>query len=136
METEEKIGSAQAEIDLLKKRIAELEASPSSKKETDIVREVIKEHIEKKPEQILEEKHRIQTEEIKRETERISGLKTGLSLGSQDEPHQRQVLELLQYAQSKGVLNATAIVKNIGDPHLEDDFHDALVKFFQGIKNV
>jgi len=51
------------------------------------------------------------------------------------EPYQRQVLGLLQLAQDKGVLNAISVVKKIDDPHLEDDFHDALINFLQGAKN-
>ncbi|MBI4692026.1 MAG: hypothetical protein HY773_01085 [Candidatus Terrybacteria bacterium] len=126
----EKIESAEQEIEALKKRITELEAASVGKERPEIIREAIKEHAEKIPKEILGEPHRLLPEEIKAQAERISGLKTA------EEPHQRQVAELLQFAQDKGILNAVSIIKEINDPHLEDDFHDALAQFFQGIKNV
>jgi hypothetical protein len=126
MEEEKKIGSAQSEIEMLKKRIAELEAVSSGKERPEIIKEALKEHTEKIPEQVLTEEHRLPIEEIKKQAERIGGLK------NEEEPHQRQVLELLQISQDKGILNAISIVKQL-DPHLEDDFHDALVKYFQNV---
>jgi predicted nuclease with TOPRIM domain len=86
------------EIEMLKKRIAELEAT-SAKERPEIIKEALKEHIEKPPEQVLAESQRMAPEEIKKQAERILGLKT------EEEPHQRQVLELLQLFQEKGILN-------------------------------
>lgn len=126
MEEEKKIGSAQSEIEMLKKRIAELEAVSSGKERPEIIKEALKEHAEKIPEQVLTEEHRLPAEEIKKQAERIGGLK------NEEEPHQRQVLELLQVAQDRGILNTISIVKQL-DPHLEDDFHDALIKYFQNV---
>ena len=124
----EKIGSAEQEIEALKKRITELEMASIGKEGPEIIREVIKEHIEKVPERGLAESYQLQPAEVKAQAERISGLKTI------EEPHQRQVAELLQFAQEKGVLNAVSVIKEINDPHLEDDFHDALAQFFQSVK--
>jgi len=118
MAGEIKIESAQQEIEILKKRIAELE-SPEA------VKEAIKEHAEKPPEKILTEEYRLAPEEIKKQTERIVDLGTG------EESHQRQILELLRLAQEKGVLNAVSVVKQLNNPHLEDDFHAALIKYFK-----
>lgn len=130
MNEEIKFESAQQEIETLKRRIAELETGSGGKKRLEIIREAIKEHLERPSERILKEEHRLQPEEVKAQAERISGMKT------EAEPHQRQVAELLQFAQEKGILNAVFVIKEIDDPHLEDDFHDGLVQFFQGIKNV
>ena len=115
-----KIETTEQEIEILKKRIAELE-SPEA------VREAIKEHTEKPPEKILTEGYRLTPDEIKKQAERILGLQT------EEEPHQRQVLELLQLAQEKGILNAISVVKQLNNPHLEDDFHAALIKLFQNV---
>lgn len=120
MAGEIKIESAQEEIEILKKRIAELE-SPEA------IKEAIKEHTEKSPEKILTERYRLGPEEIKKQVERILGLQT------EEEPHQRQVLELLQLFQEKGILNAVSVVKQLNNPHLEDDFHAALIKYFQNV---
>lgn len=115
------------EIEMLKKRIAELEAVSAGKERPEIIKEVLKEHLEKN---ILPESQRMPEVEIKKEAQRISNLKI------EAEPHQRQILELLQIAQDKGVFNVLSIVKNLNDPHLEDDFHAALIQYFQNIKNV
>jgi len=114
------------EIEMLKKRIAELEAV-SGKERGEVVQEVLKEHIEKTPEQVLTESRRMVPDEIKKQAERIADLKT------EEEAHQRQILELLQLAQEKGILNAVSVVKQLNNPHLEDDFHAALIKYFQNV---
>ena len=111
---------------MLKKRIAELEAV-SGKERGEVVQEVLKEHIEKVPEQVLTDGHKLPPEEIKKQAERILGLQT------EAEPHQRQVLELLQLFQEKGIHNAVSVVKQLNNPHLEDDFHAALIKYFQNV---
>ncbi len=100
----------------MKERIAELES----------VGEAVKEYSEKAPERVLSEKYRISEKETERFAARVSGLK------SEEPPHHlQQTLELLQIVQSRGILNAVSIAKKINDPHLEDDFHDALVKYLQ-----
>jgi len=126
MEEKGKIGSAESEIEMLKKRIAELEAVSSGRERPEIIKEALREHIEKIPEEVLTKEYRLPIVEIKKQAERIGGLK------NEEEPHQRQVLELLQISQDKGILNAVSIVKQL-DPHLEDDFHDALIKYFQNV---
>ena len=108
------------EIEMLKNRIAELEAA-SGKERGETAKEVLKEHIEK----VLPEAQRMPEAEIKKEVQRVGSLRT------EPEPHDRQILELLQIAQSKGIASAVSIVKNLNDPHLEDDFHAALIKFFK-----
>lgn len=45
----------------------------------------------------------------------------------QNEPHAKQVEELLNIAQKSGILNAVSIARKLHNPHLLDDFHDRLV---------
>lgn len=135
MEESGKIESAGQEIEALKKRIAELELSSGSKERPEIIREAIKEHIEKPPESVLVESQRFARSEAKERAERITALKFS-SPETEAEAHQRQILELLQIAQDKGILNAISIIRYLDNPHLEDDFHDALIKYFQGAYNV
>lgn len=131
MAGEVKIESPQEEIAMLKKKISELEGLSSGKKEQkDVVAEIIKDHTEKAPQEIFSEGYKLTPEQVQQHVERIS------NLSSEEDPHQQQILELLQFAQDKGVFNAVSVVKRIGDPHLEDDFHRALVKYLQGIQNV
>jgi metal-responsive CopG/Arc/MetJ family transcriptional regulator len=135
MEANEKNESAGQEIEALKKRIAELELFSGDKERSEIIREAIKERIEKTPESVLAENQRFAPAEAKERAERIAALKFS-SRETEVEAHQRQILELLQIAQNKGILNAIAIIRHLDDPHLEDDFHDALVKYFQSAYNV
>ena len=50
-----------------------------------------------------------------------------------NEPHAKQVDELLSIAQKNGVLSAVEVARHLKNPHLLDDFHDRLV--FEIIKN-
>lgn len=124
MEGENKIGSAVEEIDVLKKRIAELERIAGDKGRQEIIKEAIKEYVEKIPEQILSQEYQMPQEHVEHHAKRITDL-------SQEQEHQRHIQELLRIVDEKGVLNAVSIVKKINDPHLEDDFHSALIKFLQ-----
>jgi hypothetical protein len=126
MTSENKISNGVEEIEMLRKRIAELEAVSGREKEA-VVKEVLKEHIENPAEQVLAEKPKMASGEIGERAERL----TNIAVAHEEDPHQRQILELLQFVQDKGVLNAMAIVKRMNDPHLEDDFHAALINYFK-----
>lgn len=127
-ENKNKIGSAVEEIEGLKKRIAELETASQDKKRAEVIKEVIQEHAGKSPEEFLAEGHRFSDEEIEQNARKVEDMFV-------EKQHQGQVLELMQIAQSKGILNAVSIINHIKDPHLEDEFHDALIKYFQNIHN-
>lgn len=118
----------ESEIEILRRRVAELEAAGGNKEKAEIIKEAVKEHIEVVGQ--VKKENLFEPAEIKAHAERIASFK------KEGEEHSRQMTELLQMAQDKGVLNAISVIKEIGDPHLEDDFHDALVNFFQGINNL
>lgn len=44
-----------------------------------------------------------------------------------EEPHYRQIEELLKIAEKNGILNAVEVAKHLKNPHLLDDFHDRIV---------
>jgi len=44
-----------------------------------------------------------------------------------DEPKERQVELLIQMTFDKGVMEAVEVAKNLNNPYLLDEFHDALV---------
>ncbi|MBU2219310.1 hypothetical protein KJ750_01195 [Patescibacteria group bacterium] len=123
-EGENKIGSAGEEIESLRKRIAELETVSQNKERTEVIKEAIKEHVGKSPEEFLAEGNRFTQQEIKQHAQKIGDT-------SVEKQHQEQILELMQIAQSKGILNAVSVIKRLNDPYLEDEFHGALVKYFQ-----
>lgn len=128
-EGENKIESAEQEIEGLKKRIAELETASHGKQSAEVIREAIEEHAGKSPEEFLAEGHRFTDEEIGQNVRKVEDMFV-------EKQHQGQVMELMQIAQSRGPLNAVSIIKRVKDPHLKDEFHDALVKYFQNIHNV
>ena len=125
----------ESEIEYLKQRIAELEKQSVGKERPEIIKEAIKEHVEKQPEQFSGAVRQLADmkfshQEIQTHSQKVSGLK------SEEAGHNNQVTELLQIAHDKGILNAVSVARATDDPHLEDEFHDALVKYFQNIKNV
>jgi len=134
MEAENKISTPEEEVMQLKQRIAELESGAvvdsalegAGKEKQDFAREAIGEHIKQTPEQVLSQEYQLPAEEIEEQSQHISEMGDGEAL------HQEQIVELMQIVQDKGVLNAVSIVKKLGNPHFEDDFHDALVNFLQG----
>ena len=49
------------------------------------------------------------------------------------EPHDKKIEELFSMMLDKGIKNALDVVKKLGDPHLEDDFHRFLVQYLHTI---
>ncbi len=47
-----------------------------------------------------------------------------------DEPKERQIQLLVQMAMDKGVIEAINIARNLDNPYLLDEFHDALIDYF------
>jgi len=45
----------------------------------------------------------------------------------QNEPHAKQIDELMNIAGKHGISNAVEVAKHLKNPHLLDDFHDRLV---------
>ncbi|MCH7883401.1 hypothetical protein IIA95_03235 [Patescibacteria group bacterium] len=44
----------------------------------------------------------------------------------ENEPHAKQVEELLAISKKQGILNAVNVARHLNNPHLLDDFHDRL----------
>ncbi len=44
----------------------------------------------------------------------------------QNEPHAKQVNELMNIAEKNGIASAVEVAKHLKNPHLLDDFHDRL----------
>ncbi|MFA4890282.1 MAG: hypothetical protein WC587_01455 [Candidatus Paceibacterota bacterium] len=120
----------ESEIEYLKQRIAELEKQDVNKEKPEIIKEAINEHVEKQPKEFSGAEQKFSQQEIQARSQKISEMKSG------EAGHNDQVAELLQIAHDKGILNAVSVVRATDDPHLEDEFHDALVKYFQNVKNV
>lgn len=124
LEKESIFETKQEEIEYLQKRLEEAKKEAGIEIERQIERgkEIIRQHSEI-PQETIGKEYAFSSEEKLR---RVENLK--------EEPHQKQVEELLRIAEEKGVWNATQIVKGIRNDHLTDDFHRNLVSKFFGIK--
>lgn len=86
--------------------------------------EVLKEHLAKKPEEVLRPEHVLSPSEIERR-----------AIDIQDNDKERQMVRLLELVEEKGLLNADSVARKL-EPSLEDDFHDRLVQYLQVKENV
>ena len=90
-----------------------------------MTKRAVREYAEQNPEEMLDERYKASKEEVKREAERVA------KLNDIEGEHEETMRELLQIVEDKGILNAITIVRDLNDPHLEDDFHDTLVAYLQ-----
>jgi chromosome segregation ATPase len=122
----------QNEIEMLKQRIAELESQGEVQMERpQAVKEALKEHFEKKPEDLPTEEQ-VHPQIISTTAQKITDLKKD---NDKDEPaHKKMVEELVQFANEHGIVNAAAVVQKVDDPHLIDDFQAALAETFFKIR--
>ena len=122
LEKESIFGTKQEEIEYLQKQLEEAKKEAEVERQIERGKEIIRQHSEI-PQETIGKEYAFSSEEKLR---RVENLK--------EEPHQKQVEELLRIAEEKGVWNATQIVKGIRNDHLTDDFQRNLVSKFFGIK--
>lgn len=123
---ERKFNSPNEELDWLRNKYKE-EVLISNKEEkqaesADLASEVLREHTQKEPDKILSEKYKLSPNEQESAVSKL--------LNIPPESHDKKVESLLALAEEKGVLNAVSVVRKLKDPHLEDDFHRAIVQFY------
>ena len=106
----------QEEIKALEQKLAqkqmELAESAVEVRKEDTAKEVIKEYTG----QAAQPAAQTSDDDAKKAADKLAS-----------EPHSRQVAELLNIAQDKGILGAVRVAKHLKNPHLLDDFHDLLV---------
>jgi len=126
---EQKFNSPKEELEWLKKsyesKKAELEKmgeSAESAERQDAASAVLREHADQPAEKVLTPGYRLPETD---EEDLVAKL-----LNLPPEEHDKKIQELLAIAEEKGIYNAIAVARGLGDPHLEDDLHRALVQFF------
>jgi len=131
---QEKLSSPEEELAFLRKEVARREqelaysergresavGTKPERKQEQVVHEEIRAHGARKPEEILTPSYVLPNEEA--ET---------LVLNLLPEEHDSQIGELLMLAHEKGVRNALSVLERMARPHLEDDFHRALVEYIK-----
>lgn len=110
-----------------KKHALETEGVPAQP-EKDVFREVLREHIEGVKEQA------VPSVPIPSPAAPVPATSQSANLAAKaeadrirEEEHHKQIESLVQIAVTKGIINAVSVARHLGNPHLMDDFHDALV---------
>src|SRR3989344_4597236 len=117
----EKFKTPEEELDFLRaevgRRERELKENNVESSREQIAQEEVKRYRETPAEAVLHESHHLPEAEAE-----------GLALGLSPEPHDRQMMELIQIIRAKGIKNAMTVVARLRNPHLDDDFEKFLVQ--------
>jgi hypothetical protein len=120
---EKRFSTPEEELAYLRERLREKEPTPEAMVETRINlgaanKQVISEYLEE--EARLENSFAETRDAVLQEV-----------LGLEPEDHDATVVELLSISKEKGIKHTLNAVRNLNNPHLEDDFHRALVEFIK-----
>ncbi len=115
-----KFNSPEEEISFLRAQVAEkerfLEEQGEKKSNEEIVVEKVNEYIDKKPENVLTDNHRMKVDEIE---------ETVLHFSTE---HEKAVDDIIGIVEEKGIKNALEVAEKLS-PHIRDDFHRLLVQY-------
>lgn len=116
--------SLEDELRALEEKLAarkEATGGADDKEEKELFREVLKEHVESAKEVVHEGKMgQSPSHDYAAQTK-------GKADEIREKEHREQTEALVDIALTKGVLDAVAVARHLGNPHLLDDFHDMLV---------
>lgn len=127
---ENSFASIEEELAYLRERVKQQE-SVGAKQETDaLIKQEIKQYHEAAGRDLLHEKFRATPQESSKDAEAIT-------LHLSPEMHDSDMEQLFTVMMSKGIYNALEMVKNMGNSHIEDDFHRFLIEYIKaGMKPV
>lgn len=133
MSEELKIESPETEIAALKSRISELEKSTPGVSGKEAVEKAISEHLNKPAGVVLAPSYQFPPAQVQAHAVAVT---TTASMAKAEEVCQSHVNELLKLAQVKGIFNSVLVARHVGNSHILDHFHDALVNWFQQAHNI
>ena len=117
-----KFKTPQEELEFLRAHIAEKEKALKEQgkevKQEELAHNVISEYRKYEPEDVMHKSALMKRNEVE-----------GLVLRLKPETHDSKMEELLGILLSKGISNTLAIVGEMNNPHLDDDFHRFLVQY-------
>ena len=126
---EHKFNSPNEELEWLRNKYKEESSKiDKSEKGDDVTVErnlavnVLRKHTQKEPDKVLSDSYKLSSVE---QESAVSML-----LNIPPESHDKRIGDLLALAEERGVLNAVSVVRKLEDPHLEDDFHRAVIQFY------
>jgi hypothetical protein len=116
---ERKFSTPEEELEYLRAKLAERGVADGTSIESrEVIREEVRAYAQKRPDEVLSTDARASEEEVK-----------NIVLELSPEEHDAQIHELLDLLQKRGLRNALAVVDNMQNPHLADDFYRVLVEF-------
>jgi hypothetical protein len=118
-----KFSSPEEEIAFLREEIKKREIMSNGvpdKPKEETIKSVVSDYANTPSPKILSEEKIIKPQE-----------QGAIVLNISPEPHDKQIESLVGLLQEKGIKNALSVVKNMGNPHLEDDFHRFLVQYIK-----
>lgn len=86
----------------------------------NIIKEKLSRYANTLPQDVLDSQFRLNQENLH---SLVSNLRP--------EPHDKKIEELLLILNTKGIKNTISLIENMGDSHLEDDFHRFLVQYIK-----
>lgn len=114
---------------ILREKKRELEARGERRDEKELLKEAVQEHVERTRESAPAE---LPQSAAPSPLAPIDAPGTSMAQPPQDDPlagldHREQIEELAAIAFSKGIAEAVTVARRANNPHLLDEFHDALV---------
>ncbi len=129
MPDQESIKSLEEEIRLLEEKLAARKTEGAPREEKEVFREVLREHVEDAKDAVarkpLSEKPDVSS--IPGASLHDYAAQITQKKDETEDEHKQQVDALVEIALTKGVLEAVNVARHLENPHLLDDFHDALV---------
>ena len=124
-----KFKNPEEELYFLRRQIAEkeqqLEQPPTYLDREKITKDILVEYSAVKPEEILEKKQIIKFSETDEIVLRLS-----------PETHDEKMEEMLGILLEKGIKNSLAILEQLNNPHLNDDFHRFLIQYLNSVGKI
>ncbi|MFA6050895.1 MAG: type IV secretory system conjugative DNA transfer family protein [Candidatus Paceibacterota bacterium] len=118
----QKFSSAEEEIQYLRAKVLEQEKKHIEKYDIvdreSVVREEVRKYSKANPDEVLEKGYKMLEHHQKE-----------IVLELSPETHDKKMEELLSILSEKGLKNALEVLRLMGNPHLEDDFHRFLVQY-------
>lgn len=124
-----RFASAEEELAFLKEHIAKqesrLDPETAQPVKEHITTETLEAYKRANAEDVLDSIHRMPAHDVER-----------LVLHLKPEAHDKKMEELFGLLIEKGIKNTLAIVSELSDPHVEDDFHRFLVQYLHSMQGV
>lgn len=119
-----KLGSNEEEFAFLRENVSKQEQLVKGKGGTPVQQEIISNELKKYGKKLSEKILAASYGLGEKETETIA-------LGLNPEEHDKTIMILLGIMKKKGIHNALSVVRRLKNPHIEDDFHRALVQYIK-----